>query len=358
MKMAKKMLIGFNPIFQIVGGRHDSKRLECSIEEPEDPPQGKQSKATRADNEIKAAIFDAVNNIVRRFDKNWRVLSCSFLKSLPGGKEQEVHRDYSVADVAKALEKHSTMPASVIVALMPGTKIGVCRYSDDLVSMQSKTDIGIEVGDCLIFRGDLPHCGLSYDKENIRIHCYIGHGQQDFEIGGTHPVTFVMEKCQFAKCGRQFNTPSLLKHHERRCRFNPDRAAVDAAKAKDKARDMVTVKCNCCEKLHRLWRTYTTCVRRWNKTHPPNQQVVPMKKSSVAARQARQVESEPSPVTTPSPVKTKPKTVQTRKRKAEAEKIRISKKAKTQQKTSDSASDYSPNDDIVAMQVALSDDDI
>lgn len=277
LQLAENMSSMFAPIFAVVGGRHDPKRLECELKEPseEDEKKSKNPKkktkaqeSKEAEDTTKRELFNAVRIVIRRIDENWDIKKCSFLKSFPGGEHQEAHRDYSVEDVERSMKEYSSMPASVIVSLMPKTKIHVYRYSEDEISIGSKKHVDIEVGKCLIFRGDMPHGGVGYKSENIRLHFYIGHHLQEFEPGNTYPITFDMAKCKFPQCGRLYKTKSLARHHEARCRKNPDRAKVEAKLAKEKANNAITVRCNRCVKVHHHWKTYLACVREWNKKNP------------------------------------------------------------------------------------------
>lgn len=57
---------------------------------------------------------------------------------------------------------------------MPGTRLRVFNgsFGDTAEVDQGRLrKVDIKVGECLIFRGDVAHCGLSYETTNYWIHC-------------------------------------------------------------------------------------------------------------------------------------------------------------------------------------------
>ena len=88
-----------------MGGEDDPKRLECEVKELPANYTEPKKKVRQREYSTRRDIFDAVNNVIQRIDKNWIVKKCSFFKSLPGGGEQKVHRDYSVQEVENSLAK-------------------------------------------------------------------------------------------------------------------------------------------------------------------------------------------------------------------------------------------------------------
>ena len=152
----------YTPIFGTVGAPHDANRLESPLTKKSD---------------MAKSFFEGVEGIMKRLDKNLEIKSCSLLQSMPGGEVQDVHRDYDINKVAQAIDKYKSSPATILVSIMPGTKLRVFSMSKDkdegLVNLGTKKDIVLPVSHCIMFRGDLPHCGLSYDATNFRAHFYV-----------------------------------------------------------------------------------------------------------------------------------------------------------------------------------------
>ena len=64
------------------------------------------------------------------------------------------------------------VPLSVMVAIEPGAKLWI--YPDGCSSAEETALlIDLEVGDVLVWRGDLVHAGAGYEVEHYRIHAYI-----------------------------------------------------------------------------------------------------------------------------------------------------------------------------------------
>ena len=111
------------------------------------------------------------------------------LYSKAGCQSQPAHMDYKLSP------NHDTTSYNIshgaVVALENGTKLDLWPSAHHFVGVSKPPRFPIDrktvllgPGDVCIFRGDCVHAGSSYDKDNIRIHCYI-------DIPGmTHPKNF------------------------------------------------------------------------------------------------------------------------------------------------------------------------
>eukprot|EP00644_Phytophthora_capsici_P006070 jgi/Phyca11/129937/e_gw1.89.120.1 len=105
--------LDFKPIFRkVYSEKLDRFRLQASI-----PVSGA----------AMGEIHEIVASTVGEANPNWAIKESSWnaLKSLPGGKNQSVHRDFPTFETARALLKHKLVQGSVIAALMDNTRLHV-----------------------------------------------------------------------------------------------------------------------------------------------------------------------------------------------------------------------------------------
>ena len=63
------------------------------------------------------------------------------------------------------------MPLSVLLAIQPRTKLWV--FPDGCGAEASAFLARVEVGDVMVWRGDLVHAGAGYAEEHVRVHAYV-----------------------------------------------------------------------------------------------------------------------------------------------------------------------------------------
>jgi hypothetical protein len=164
-------------------------------------------------------IRDHVSTIAACFDAAWRASSFAFLRSLPGGQEQEPHQDYSPEDLARtAATNPDSIPASAIISLMDGTSLKVFPGCYDRANRSGEL-IQLKPGDCIIFRGDLVHCGVAYSVENTRMHCYLTLEDTDWAPDSVASARPRINVCQY--CGRQDLHDNIIRQHRHYCEGNP-----------------------------------------------------------------------------------------------------------------------------------------
>jgi hypothetical protein len=87
---------------------------------------------------------------------------CSTLLSLSGCIKQRPHTDFDPG------AKGSALSLACLIALEEGTQFHFYLGGD-----KNERLVSLHPGDLLVFRGDCPHSGAAYEKENIRIHMYV-----------------------------------------------------------------------------------------------------------------------------------------------------------------------------------------
>ncbi|KAJ8540613.1 hypothetical protein ON010_g12616 [Phytophthora cinnamomi] len=100
---------GYVPVVKEVGCEHDDAFCE----------QARVKKAAGAIRELKIAL----KRITTCLDPQWLPSVLSFMRSRPGGEEQESHHDYPKEVIAVA-KKGNRLPASIVLALERGP--GAC----------------------------------------------------------------------------------------------------------------------------------------------------------------------------------------------------------------------------------------
>ena len=84
------------------------------------------------------------------------------IHSRRGCRQQDWHTDYNPADVRRKRRK----PRSAIMCLETGSRLWIAV---DGVAVEVK----LEVGDILLFDGDVVHAGAAYAWANTRLHVYL-----------------------------------------------------------------------------------------------------------------------------------------------------------------------------------------
>jgi hypothetical protein len=87
---------------------------------------------------------------------------------------QPAHSDSPMAEEGcPALEElaDADMPLSVLLAIQPGTKLWV--FPRGCGDEESAFLARVEVGDIMVWRGDLVHAGAGYAEEHVRVHAYV-----------------------------------------------------------------------------------------------------------------------------------------------------------------------------------------
>lgn len=123
--------------------------------------------------------IEAIHRIIAAMisiNEAWSVdaSTCHALRSLPGGSDQAVHRDYPMFETAQALISHELVEASVIVVLMEATYLHVYpRSFGGPVDRTRRRTVRLDRGHMIMFRGDLAHAGAGFRRTNVRLHCCV-----------------------------------------------------------------------------------------------------------------------------------------------------------------------------------------
>ncbi|KAG3056738.1 hypothetical protein PC121_g15180 [Phytophthora cactorum] len=98
--------------------------------------------------ELKSALPIVVNMI----HPGWVPTVFSFMRSDPGGEDQEPHKDYQPSDLERAQAVHpGDIPTSMIFALQPATKIRIYTCCFDARDESKATVVSVPVGLRVLF---------------------------------------------------------------------------------------------------------------------------------------------------------------------------------------------------------------
>ncbi len=121
------------------------------------------------------------------------VNDCYALRSLPepaadggegeGGERgrQPAHSDAPDAPDGSSVGElaDDDVPLSVRLGVEPGTRLWIWPHGCDTEPAASAAEarapfaLELEVGEMLVWRGDLVHAGASYDRDHVRVHAYV-----------------------------------------------------------------------------------------------------------------------------------------------------------------------------------------
>jgi hypothetical protein len=91
-------------------------------------------------------------------------------------KHQDGHTDFNWKLNTKLFDKECpNVPLSVLIAIMPGTKVWICPGSRR-GKLTEWVQVELQVGEALVFRGDCMHAGFDFDVDNTRVHAYVSVG--------------------------------------------------------------------------------------------------------------------------------------------------------------------------------------
>ena len=155
-RLAKKLRgdKGWKSIF-LSGGAMDPNRLQCV-----------------APKDIHQELDQCFRKYWKAFFPNSEARDWVGLRSKAGGVKQSPHTDFTFPLRYPHLD-HANMPAGIIIALEPGTHLLVYGWNKLYPSEQEEEVVYLNIGDAIIFRGDLIHAGGAYTTDNVRVHAYL-----------------------------------------------------------------------------------------------------------------------------------------------------------------------------------------
>ncbi|KUF80061.1 hypothetical protein AM587_10012248 [Phytophthora nicotianae] len=191
-------------------------------------------------------LSKALKVVVAMLHPGWEPGVFSFMRSMPGGAEQEPHQDYQESDLVRAREHHpGGVPASMIFALEPGTKlriyVGCFTARDD----SKARVVEIPVGFCVLFRGDLIHNGMPYTTTNYRLHCYLSYAGMKWTPDIVQDALPQHGECQY--CGEKVEKGQALRKHRFYCEKNPK--GVENRLKRKREYKKGKYKCEVCDKV-------------------------------------------------------------------------------------------------------------
>lgn len=124
----------------------------------------------------------SIEGILKQKYPNLTPNNMAVLKSMKGCKKQMAHCDYE-QDLNFATTSDNNIPLGCLICIMENTTLDIWKkshrlpvlHSDitDNIKEISRTTICLNVGDMLVFRGDLVHAGSSYTSDNYRVHLFM-----------------------------------------------------------------------------------------------------------------------------------------------------------------------------------------
>ena len=160
------------------------------------------------------------------------------LRSKAGGSKQAPHTDFTFPLHYPHLD-HANMPAGIIIALESGTHLLSYGWNRLFPSMNEEETVHLDVGDAIIFRGDLIHAGGAYITDNVRVHAYLDVVGVPRKHNRTNIFPFVdyeqgvPGECSLYNCNERGSAPTIHKHINRfhHARFSQKRSIEKKHKA-------------------------------------------------------------------------------------------------------------------------------
>lgn len=119
--------------------------------------------------------------LMRCISPELRMKQPAVIKSKPGCVQQFWHTDYPPGMVQELPE--NLRPCTLLVSLSPeGAELPLMDRS------QMPQCIKLNQGDGVVFAGDLPHAGASYEKLNLRFHVYFDTPAFERPMDMTWPI--------------------------------------------------------------------------------------------------------------------------------------------------------------------------
>ena len=133
-------------------------------------------KGYRIQHELKASLHPSLSVVAADVEAliGKQHIVWSLLHSRAGCPAQPAHADYA-PDLLQGVPDH-LIPLGCLVSIMKGTRLTVwpgAFVGRPLRSCVYPETVELEVGDILLFRGDLVHAGSSYPDPNSRLHGFV-----------------------------------------------------------------------------------------------------------------------------------------------------------------------------------------
>nr|KAE8921684.1 hypothetical protein PF009_g28040 [Phytophthora fragariae] len=180
---------------------------------------------------------------------------------LPGGEEQDPHRDIPAVEIGKERKKFSEIQAGLIIGLTENTKLVLYPKCFAVADPRRRTEVLLGAGDCVIFRGDVIHSGSAFTELNYKIHCVLTIKGIKWGADATELAPPPAYKCEF--CPFMAPTKLQVSNHKRGCLRNPARAAN---RARDRELNEKGKFCCVCKKQFAKRNTY---YKHYNRRHKP-----------------------------------------------------------------------------------------
>lgn len=156
------------------------------------------NKTSKSLNKWKLSVFHGLK------DKYPNLTSADMvvIKSIEGCKKQLAHCDYE-QNISFATCPDEYIPLGCLICIMEGTTLDIWPRSHRLPCLSSdltknlkpipRTTIELDIGEMLVFRGDLVHAGSSYKSDNFRVHLFLDSDK----VKRNKNRTWLMDKVEY-----------------------------------------------------------------------------------------------------------------------------------------------------------------
>jgi hypothetical protein len=148
--------------------------------------------------DVEGIVLPAVMSINPCFQV--RSKSWFFFKTLKGCDAQQIHRDFLQSELEQLPEE--SIPYCIAICIRNNNYIATYGWNRMTAERQEEKLHTLQVGDALIFRGDMIHRELQYPEEGIQMYCILDAVQHQCEINLTQFVFFRLFRCP--NCNQAF----------------------------------------------------------------------------------------------------------------------------------------------------------
>lgn len=115
----------------------------------------------------------------------------------------------------KHLDEVGHLPGAMVLALQNGTKLYEYGWNRLCAEESEENLIELDIGDLLLYRGDLIHADADYDAQNIRVHVYLDTPETSWYKGTTNMMRYIRKDGTYVdnkgKISKLFNADGKLK---------------------------------------------------------------------------------------------------------------------------------------------------
>jgi hypothetical protein len=165
-------------------------------------------------------LHQRITTLVQSICPQWDIHKWTVIKPLPAEHSNTYTEISRRSKLSNLLVKNNWVQASLFLAINNDTQLDIFPESFAGEVLESKrVRVKIPKGGMLVFRGDLPHAGVSYESEHYRIHCYLRVRGIEQKEDSTEAVPMHKFLCSY--CLSVFKASKSRDNHVRYCKENP-----------------------------------------------------------------------------------------------------------------------------------------